>query len=151
VAPEAITFRPATAADWPAIRALLESQHLPTAGAEAHLADFIVAGSGGALAGCIGMERHGPSALLRSAAVASTLHCRGIGGQLVTRLIEVARRSGINDIALLTTTAETYFAKRGFHSVPLEELVAAFGESEEMRGACPATAIAMRLMLHADW
>ena len=147
--PEPFTYRRATATDWPAIRALLQSHRLPTEGAEEHLADFIVAEFGGALAGCIGLERHGRSALLRSAAVAETMRRHGIGGQLVTRLLEIAKQQGIEDVALLTTTADAYFAKRGFHIVPREELAAVFGASAEMRGACPATAIAMRLSLKA--
>lgn len=149
MAAEQLTYRPATPADWPAIAGLLESQKLPTAGAQVHLADFIVAETGGTLAGCIGMERHGRSALLRSAAVASALHGRGIGGALVTRLLDAAQRAGIDDVALLTTTAESYFAKRGFRQVPHKELAPVFGESAEMRGACPASAIAMRCSLRA--
>lgn len=147
--PETITFRRATPADWPAIRSLLQSHQLPTEGAEAHLVNFIVAESAGALAGCIGLERYGRSALLRSAAVSGAMHGSGIGAQLVTQLLEMARQQGIDDVALLTTTAETYFAKRGFRAVPREELTAIFGDSAEMRGACPATAIAMRLSLQA--
>jgi amino-acid N-acetyltransferase len=147
--PEAIACRRATSADWPAISSLLQSHRLPTEGVEEHLADFIVAEAGHTLAGCIGMERHGRSALLRSAAVAGAMQGRGIGGQLVAHLLEIARQQGIDDIALLTTTADAYFAKYGFRTVPREELAATFGDSAEMRGACPATAIAMRRSLQA--
>ena len=65
-----ITLRPARDADWDAIRALLEANALPLAGAREHLAHFVVADRDGAVLGCAAIERHGDAALLRSVAVA---------------------------------------------------------------------------------
>ena len=61
---------PAAAADWPEIAALLAANHLPTADVDAsRVGDFLVARDARGLAGCIGGERRGAYALLRSLAV----------------------------------------------------------------------------------
>src|SRR5580765_4166809 len=61
--------RSATAADYPAVIALLEAAGLPTAGVPRTLDDFLVANRKDGLAGAIGLERYGSGALLRSAVV----------------------------------------------------------------------------------
>ena len=52
-------LRPATAADYPAVIALLEAAGLPTAGVPRALGDFLVADTEAGLAGAIGLERYG--------------------------------------------------------------------------------------------
>ena len=46
-----ITLRPAGAADWPAIEALLTAHQLPTAGARDHLATTLLATQGPEIVG----------------------------------------------------------------------------------------------------
>jgi amino-acid N-acetyltransferase len=142
-----IAYRPATAADWPAIARLLEACGLPTLGAEAHLAHFIVAEAEGAIVGCIGAEVYGMDALLRSLAVVDTERGQGIADALEARLIEVLRTRGIKRVGLLTETAERFFARRGFKPIARDELPPALRASEELKGAScvGATAMCMRL------
>ena len=142
--------RPAETADLEDALALLTAARLPAAGVAEHFpARFIVARDpqSGALAGMAGVEVHGTSGLLRSVAVRETERGRGLGQGLSRAAVELARSSGVRDLYLLTTTAESFFPRLGFERVAREELPAELGASEELRGACPASAIAMRLRL----
>jgi amino-acid N-acetyltransferase len=139
--------RPALANDWAAIERLLSERDLPTAGAREHLDAFVVAAEGPVVVGCAGIERYGDVGLLRSVAVAEGLAGRGLGATLVTALLEQARGLGLRAVYLLTTTAAGYFPRFGFESIPRDGLPPSLSASEELRGACPASAVTMRLTL----
>jgi amino-acid N-acetyltransferase len=143
------SIRPARAEDWPSIRALLEARDLPIDGAEGHVGQFLVAmnGTTGPLIGVAGLERYGDLGLVRSVAVADDVAARGVGSALVETLLQRARERGIGAVYLLTTTAAGWFPRFGFEVVRREDLPRALGESAELRGACPATAVAMQLRL----
>ncbi len=138
-----LNFRPAVDEDWEAIERLLLACDLPVAGARAHLGAFVVAAEGDAMSGCVGAEVYGGAALLRSLAVRDERRGRGIADQLVSRLVASLEARGVRRLALLTTTAEAYFARRGFVVVAREDVPEAVRASEEFRGACPASAVAM--------
>lgn len=140
-------IRPATAADAAAIAALLQAAALPLAGFEGHLAHFLVAYGQQGLAGCIGLEWHGPHALLRSAAVAAPWRGLGLGQALTAAALAAARAGGATGVYLLTATAADFFARFGFRPVARAELPAALGASPELQGACPGSAAAMALPL----
>jgi amino-acid N-acetyltransferase len=141
-----IDFRPATPADWLEIEDLLMRHHLPSAGAKEHLQHFLVGrNAAGILAGVAGMEYYGEVALLRSVAVA--WRKRGVGTDLVRRILNQAAKDGIQQVALLTTTAADYFPRFGFRVVNRAELPVALQASAEFQGACPDTAVAMVLDL----
>ena len=141
------SLRPARASDWPRVEELLESRGLPTEGAEGHLARFLVATGeeDGAVIGVAGLEQYGQVGLLRSVAVIADLAGKGLGAALVRALLERARRSDVSDVYLLTTTAADWFPRFGFTRAPREALPAVLNVSEELRGACPSSAIAMHL------
>jgi amino-acid N-acetyltransferase len=136
-------------ADLAAIERLLVARALPTEGVQEHLPEFLVAGEGGSLLGCAGFERYGRIGLLRSVAVAASFAGRGLGRALVEAVIARAANQGVATLFLLTTTAGEYFARMGFEVIPRDELPGALGASAELRGACPASAVAMRRVLRA--
>jgi len=143
------TIRPARTEDWPSIRALLEARNLPIEGAESHVVDFLVAtdpASNAAIA-VAGLERYGEVGLVRSVAVADDVAARGLGSALVRALLRRAGEGGIGAVYLLTTTAAGWFPRFGFRVVRRDDLPQALGESAELRGACPSTAVAMELRL----
>ena len=74
-------FRRASAADDPALRALLQSAGLPFEDVAAERQDFIVAVMQGRVVGCVALETFQSVALLRSLAVVESLR----GGGLVAR------------------------------------------------------------------
>lgn len=140
-------LRPAAPADAPAVRELLVAADLPLAGVPPDLQHFVVAERDGAIVGAIGLEVYGQDALLRSAVVAPTLRGSGVGEQLVHALVAEARRVGVRDLVLLTTTAADWFPRFGFVRITREEVPEALQASEELRGACPASAVVMRRAL----
>lgn len=144
--PLSCSLRQATPADWPAIETLLQAHGLPTAGAQDHLATFVIAQSGPDIVGCAGVEPHGDVALLRSVAVAPGRHRQGIGRTMVSLVLEEARRRNFKAVYLLTTTARDYFAGHGFALVDRAAAPAALHRSAEFRGACPASADLMALV-----
>jgi len=140
-------IRPATARDWESISRLLTERRLPTDGARDHLSTFVVATEGRSLLGCAGIERYEDVGLLRSVTVAEKAGGRGVGAELVRGMLERARALGIRELYLLTTTAAGYFPRFGFERIGREAFPSPLQASEELRGACPASAVAMRLIL----
>jgi len=141
------TLRPATPADWLAVAQLLTASQLPLAGAEAHLTNFIVALTPDALVGVAGLEAHGAHGLLRSVAVDERLRGQRLAEDLVRAVITRARALHLQSLTLLTTTAAGYFPRFGFVTIPREQAPAELATSEELRGACPASAVTMTLPL----
>ncbi|CAG1018379.1 hypothetical protein BURC_03150 [Burkholderiaceae bacterium] len=145
--PPAFALRQAAFGDWNAVSTLLEANKLPLDGAQAHLADYVVAVAGGEIVATAGLEHHGKVALLRSVAVAPGLQRRGIGRALVTHLIDEAKRRGLRSLHLLSVTAPEYFATFGFKRGPRDNAPSALQASAEFQGACPACAAFMTLPL----
>lgn len=85
--------------------------------------------------------------LLRSAAVDESWRGSGVGRVLVERVLDLARERGIEDIFLLTTTAEHYFPRFGFSCVSRDSVAAGVQSSIEFQEACPASATVMRKSL----
>ena len=142
-------IRPARPEDWPSIRALLEARDLPVAGAEAHLRLSLVAtdATSSVIVGVAGVERYAEDGLVRSVAVTTEEAGTGLGTALVRALLQRAREEGLRALYLLTTTADRWFPRFGFIVVRREDLPEALSASEELRGACPSTAVAMALQL----
>ncbi len=92
------------------------------------------------LIGCVGLEVYDRYALLRSLAVHPDFQGRGIGKQLVSRIIERARVKGIGQLYLLTDTAEDFFRKIGFDYVDREDVPASVRQSIEFTTLCPTAA-----------
>ena len=144
-----LRIRAAEAADLSRIETMLSDNGLPTDGVAENLATFLVAETGGQLAGAIGMELFGKSALLRSAVVAAGARANGVGGRLVTHLLERARELGVRDVYLLTETAEDYFPRFGFQRTERASIPDSVKHSVEFRTCCCASAAAMHLRLNA--
>jgi N-acetylglutamate synthase-like GNAT family acetyltransferase len=140
---EGFKVRRAREADYPAVTRLLEGARLPLAGVREHWDNFLVAESSGMLLGAVGLEVHGRSGLLRSLVVDENSRRRGVGRALVASLNPLIRAAGLDGLFLLTTTAAEFFARLGFVRIGREKLPAALNASEELRGACPASAVAM--------
>lgn len=137
-------LRAATAADRGAVHALLTACELPVAGVDdAAMRRFIVAERDGAVVGVAGLEIYGADALLRSVAVDPALRAAGLGGALTDRLLGDAPAQGVRRVFLLTTTAESFFARRGFAPADRRQVGADMLASVEFTEACPATAALM--------
>jgi len=136
-------IRNATSSDFPEVERLLLASKLPLEGVKENFSSFVVAEEAGTIAGAIGLEKYGSAALVRSAVVSPSSRGTGVGRQLVERVLQRANEEGIDDIYLLTTTAENYFPKFGFTPTTRSAVPESVKASAEFRGACPDTAIVM--------
>jgi amino-acid N-acetyltransferase len=143
-------IRDAQTSDMKPVESLLSSSDLPLEGVAENFGDFVVAEEKGQIAGAIGLERFGSAALLRSAVVARDHRGGGIGTRLVEQLLDRARKTGIREIYLLTTTAEDYFPRFGFTRTTRDAVPSAVKQSAEFKGACPESAVVMGRQLVAD-
>ena len=144
---QCLEIRTAEEKDLPEVLSLLGRADLPTAGVADAFSHFIVAESEGRLIGAVGLELYGGSALLRSAAVQESWRGSGVGRVLVDRALDLARQHRIEDVYLLTTTAEHYFPKFGFACVSRDAVAEEVRSSVEFQTACPASAVVMRKIL----
>jgi len=110
---ENITITDASPDDLRDILDLLSQVQLPHDGVAENVSGFLVArDESSRLIATIGLERHGNTALLRSAAVAREYQGCGIGSRLTENLLELAKNDGVERIVLLTSTASEFFARR---------------------------------------
>src|SRR5262245_36476439 len=144
-----ISIRPASADDLEGIKQLLIANDLPIAGVDEHWRTFLVARDGERLVGCGGAEAYQFAALIRSIAVESEYRSHGLGRRIVRQLLDRLASRGLREFYLLTTTAEGYFRKRGFKVIDRDEVHPQLLGSAEFQGACPDTAVCMRLVMLA--
>ncbi len=108
-----------------------------------HLEHFLVARQETRYTGVIGLELLGTFALLRSLAVSEPFRGQGIASQLTKQAEDYARTREIESLYLLTTTAESFFAKRGYQTMDRDRVPSAVQETTEFHSICPATAVCM--------
>lgn len=137
-------------ADKAAIISLLEQGQLLTNDLPVDLPDFIIAKEQTTLIGVAGLERVGRVGLLRSVAVDQHYQGKQIGAQLVDRVLEIARAAELEDVYLITTSADRYFERHGFQPVNRQEVPAAIQQTQQFSELCPSTAIVMKRALTQD-
>lgn len=146
---ENITITDASSDDLRDILTLLSLVQLPQDGVAENVSGFLIARDEfSRLVATIGLERHGNTALLRSAAVAPEYQGCGIGSRLTENLLQRAAKIDVEKVVLLTSTASEFFARRfGFcetsRAVFDEELA---GSSEWNLPRC-SSAVCMSLNL----
>lgn len=96
------------------------------------------------LCGVVAIEPHGNLALLRSLAVKTQHQRNGFGQALVAHAVEVAQRSGVQALYLLTTSSSHFFQAVGFSMVAREDVPLLIRETSQFSTLCPATCAVMR-------
>jgi amino-acid N-acetyltransferase len=126
------------------IRALLAACGLPYADLiPSHLEHFFVARDGTQLVGVVGLELLGDAALLRSLAVCPGCHGQGLGSRLVAKAEVYAQSQGVATLYLLTTTADSYFARRHYQPAERYAVPASIAGTTEFASVCPSAAVCM--------
>jgi len=146
-----MNLRAAQFRDLAEIRRLLAEAKLPTSGVADNLETFVVVENGtdevaaidGSLTGVGGLEIHGRFALLRSIAVAAEHRRKGIASMICARMEEEAGGRGIDRIYLLTETAESFFAGRGYSAIARADAPVEIAATEEFTTLCPDSAVLM--------
>jgi len=127
-----------------AARGLLAAGNLPTSDlTDEQLTTFFYSGRAAAPLALIGLEIYGTDALLRSLVVDSSLRSTGLGSVLVERAEAHAATHGVDTLYLLTTTAEAFFARRGYHRIDRAVAPAVIRATREFAGLCPASSAFM--------
>ncbi len=136
--------------DVPAVLALLKSAGLPTADlSRISGLQMWVLEAKDSLQGVIALERFGSEGLLRSLTVAPAYRQRGFGRELVAQLEHDAHAGGVEQLFLLTETAELLFRGLGYDVVDRRSVSDELKQSAEFRSLCPASAVCMSKAIHA--
>jgi amino-acid N-acetyltransferase len=127
---------------------LLAAAQLPTDDlTERHCEHFFFTGVDGAPDGLVGLELLGDVALLRSLAVAAGRRGSGAGSRLLSHAEAHARAQGVRRVYLLTTTAESFFARRGYRRADRASAPDAIRATREFSALCPASSAFMVKLL----
>ncbi|RJG08386.1 GNAT family N-acetyltransferase [Massilia cavernae] len=138
------TIRQAKQDDLPAIRQILTDAGLPSSDiGAAHLADFVVLVKDDDIVGCVGIERYGSDALLRSLAVDASRRGVGQGRHLVEAIEARAAQSGVSRLFLLTTSASGFFEDHGYRLIERDAVPEPLTHSAQFSELCPASAACM--------
>jgi len=135
---------PANAASIDAITRLLSAEGLPISDLYDHLDTFLVARLKDEIIGVVGVELHGQTALLRSLCVAPAFRRQRIGQALLMAVEALARRLGVSELYLLTTSAADYFERFGFRTLARELAPDPIRETAQFRTLCPGSAQLMK-------
>lgn len=133
--------------DKAAVVSLLQQGNLLTDDLPTDLPDFVIAKEQDAYVGVAGLERFGSIALLRSVAVDPNYQGKQVGAQLVGQLLKTAKADGLGELYLITTTADRYFARHGFRTVPRQDVPAAIQQTRQFSDLCPSSAIVMKRLV----
>ena len=137
------TVEPAAGGDYEAICAILAASLLPSRDIGLRNQRFLVARQNGRVVGCAGLELYGQTAQVRSIAVDWTRRTAGLGTRLHDRLLHEAVLCGVQQLFVITATAEDFFARHGYARVALEAVPPEIRASEEFRMHSPASAATM--------
>lgn len=142
--------RPALSSDFSAISSLLNEAELLIDDLDRELKNFIVGTIDDQLCAAGGLEVFGRIALLRSVVVAE--QCRGqkAGSEIVEKLRAHAKTIGIQQLYLLTRSAENFFAALGFEVVTRDLAPKCISETSQFSELCPTNAALMRLSIEQE-
>jgi len=127
-----------------AARGLLAAANLPTSDlTDEDLTAFFYCGPAARPSALIGLEIYGTEALLRSLVVDPSVRSTGLGSALVECAETHAAQHRVGTLYLLTTTAEAFFARRGYHRIDRAFAPAAIRSTSEFAGLCPASSAFM--------
>ncbi|WOD16999.1 arsenic resistance N-acetyltransferase ArsN2 [Paraburkholderia kirstenboschensis] len=144
-------IRSARSDDLDAIKVLLVENRLPAVDITAiGLNGFLVVeDANGGFIGCVGLEKSGTSALLRSLVVANNAREKGLGRQLLAYAENLARADDISELWLLTTTAAEFFQRAGYVVADRTTAPAEIRASTQFAMLCPASVICLRRVLES--
>lgn len=126
------------------VESLLSAAGLPSADlTDDHLEHFFFAGAPDMPTGLVGLELHGDVALLRSLAVAADARAAGLGSALVAHAETYARSRAVRSLYLLTTTAEAFFARRGYARIDRDRAPVSIRATREFGELCPTSSAFM--------
>ncbi|MDN5210688.1 arsenic resistance N-acetyltransferase ArsN2 [Fulvivirgaceae bacterium BMA12] len=143
-----LNIQAATQKDIPEIKQWLISNDLPTEDIDGTSAHFFLFYQQNQLVGMSGIERFETVGLLRSVVVKRMLRNNNVGFDLVSMTIAQAKKMGIHQLYLLTTTADKFFRKLGFVDTDRATAPECIKLTHEFADLCPESASFMTLNIH---
>lgn len=138
-------MKAATAEDLAKVRTLLLEYSLPLDGLGQ--TRVWLAKKENEIVGCVGLEVLEFQGLLRSLAVRADSQGKGVGAELVRKVMKEARERAVKELHLLTNDAEEYFKRFYFSALTPSEKAKFHGpitKSSEFLGAYPDTSVLMK-------
>lgn len=126
---------------------LLEQNNLPYQDIEDENVEVFALTYNSSLIGTIGLEAYGNIALLRSMATDKKYRDQGYGKYLFDEIIKHCKSKNINELYLLTCTADKYFKKLGFKQIFRDRLPNEIKQTKQFSQLCPCSAICMELKI----
>lgn len=136
--------------DQQSVISLLRQGQLITDDLPADLSDFIIAIEQKTLIGVAGLERLGSIGLLRSVAVDPQHQGKQVAAHLISRLLEMAEAANLEELYLITTTAERYFDRHGFVPINRQEVPPVIQKTQQFSTLCPSTAVVMKRKINQN-
>lgn len=142
-----IYFKKAQFEDLDSIILLLRKLDLVFEEVENHLENFFVIKFNNEIVGCAGIEHYDDVGLLRSVAIDVNFQGKGLGKKLVEKIINYALEKSIIFLYLLTNTAEDFFMRFGFKTIPRTDVDSRIKQTYEYSTGCEETAVVMMMKL----
>ena len=104
---------------------------------------FLACKEKSSIIGIIGLETHGNYGLLRSLAVKDKYRNKGYGKVLVDELEKLAQKKKVNNLYLITNTAEHFFKNLGYVKISRKLVCEEIKKTQEFSSICPNDATVM--------
>lgn len=138
----ALHFQEATQEQRRQVISLLSDHHLPINDITGHVKLYALL-QGGMVVGSAGLEIYGTKGLLRSLSIDDSLKGKGWGRYINQQVEAIAQKEGIQELYLVTNTAEHFFSKLGYRAINRSEVAAEVAVSGQFNGICPSSAAIM--------
>lgn len=125
----------------------LQKVNLPTSDLPTDLSGYTLALDGEQIVGSAGMELFGNRGLLRSVAVADTHRNQQLGQLLFAAALNHARSHQVQQVFLITNSADQYFEKKGFQQLDRSDVPEEITQTKQFASLCPSSAVVMKLEL----
>jgi amino-acid N-acetyltransferase len=145
--PNTIDINQANSKNREAIVSLLQSASLPVEDLPQELRNFFIATDNGHVIGAIGLETYERNGLLRSLVVKPEYRKMKVAADLINELEKLAKSLGLQNVYLLTETAQGYFSTKGYETIGRDEAPGSLKQSTEFSHVCPSSAVLMKKML----
>ena len=137
-------LREATEADIVFIKELLMSNDLPFEDVSLDKVSLLIGYLNSKILGVIGVEIHGCFGLLRSLVIKEHFRERGLGKELVYKMIQYVKQKDVKELYLLTTSAMRFFENLGFKKIKRSDVPEIIQTTREFIDLCPDSAICMK-------
>jgi N-acetylglutamate synthase-like GNAT family acetyltransferase len=141
-----VFFKEATEKQREKIAELLQENKLPTADIKPEVKLFALTQKGKVI-GSGGLEVLGTLGLVRSVSIEEAQKGKGLGRFVAQELEDFARKEGLKELYLLTTTAKDFFERLNYSPLDREAVPAEVQQTSEFASVCPASATVMRKVL----